>query len=211
MLKLSSRGLQFLDSWDRGLSGLTGTSVMVPMVAVPREPSVPTLDTPPPPPPPPPPPNAGSAAPTTKLSLCACVRHLPFAPQASPLEARGKLRRWARPSAFYTEGTLGVRRAVLYLIGTDVLPYQRTPEFPLGPSLLKRTRALSGGPTPSGAPAPPPPPPGAEDGSIERDSGRCSSPGSAARAGLLPGGGRRGEVRRRKGRCGASVDVWGFS
>lgn len=149
-----------------------------------------------------------------------------LAPQAEPLrvrapsalpatgfsrEARGNLHRWARPSAFYTEGTLGVQRAVLYLIGTDVLPYQRTPEFPLGPSLLKRTRALSGGPTPSGAPAPPPPPPGAEDGSIERDSGRCSSPGSAARAGLLPGGGRRGEVRRRKGRCGASVDVWGFS
>lgn len=46
MLKLSSRGLQFLDSWDQGLSGLTGTSVMVPMVAVPRERSVPTLDTP---------------------------------------------------------------------------------------------------------------------------------------------------------------------
>ena len=46
MLKLSSRGLQFLDSWNRGLSGLIGTSVMVPMVAVPRERSVPTLDTP---------------------------------------------------------------------------------------------------------------------------------------------------------------------
>lgn len=48
--------------------------------------------------------------------------------------AGGKCLRWTRPPAFYTEGTLGVQRAVLYLKGTDVLPYQGTPE-----SLLKRT------------------------------------------------------------------------
>lgn len=79
-----------------------------------------------------------------------------LAPQAEPLrvrapsalpatgfsrEARGNLHRWARPSAFYTEGTLGVQRAVLYLIGTDVLPYQRNPESPLSLSLLKKTGA----------------------------------------------------------------------
>ena len=69
------------------------------------------------------------------------MRHLPFPPQASLREASGNLRRWARPSAFYTEGILGVRRAVLYLIGTDVLPYQRNPESPLSLSLLKKTGA----------------------------------------------------------------------